>query len=282
VVLIGLLALFVGLLGVYLGRLQIYPEGQAPIGENARFVTLVADFPYKKQVATVVVDVALIVLAYYTAYILRFEQALAENQERFVQSLPLVIACQLGAFALFRIYQGAWRHVGLHEAVTLAKASLIGVGLSVVAVAASFGLGGHSRSVFVLDWLLLIVGTAGSRLTFRAFAEYLRPATEDVLPVLVYGAGDGGVLVLRELRNNMDLGRRVVGFLDDDPSKGSTTIQGVPVVGGLDALEGAFKTYAVREVIVSSGKIAPDRVSALSAACDAAGVSVVRASLRFD
>lgn len=51
---------------------------------------------------------------------------------------------------------------------------------------------------------------------------------------LIYGAGDGGVLTLRELRSNIGLGRHAVGFLDDDRDKRGARIHGLPVLGGLD------------------------------------------------
>ena len=281
VVLIAFLVIGVVLFGVYLGRFKVYPEEDAPITADSRFVTLIANFSYKRQVATIAMDLALIVLAYYSAYLLRFEERLIEQQARFVESLPLLILCQMGALAVFRVYQGVWRYTSLHDLVALSKATAVGVLLSALAVLAVFRFEGYSRSVFVLDWLLLVVYIVASRLFFRGLAEFVRPA-RGAEPVVIYGAGDGGVLVLRELRNNLDLGRRVVAFLDDDPSKRASTIQGVPVIGGLDALGDAIDAHAVREVVVSTEKISDERLAELTAACGAVGVSVVRASLRFE
>jgi FlaA1/EpsC-like NDP-sugar epimerase len=100
--------------------------------------------------------------------------------------------------------------------------------------------------------------------------------------VLIYGAGDGGVMVLREVRNNRAWQRDIVGFIDDDRTKHNTTVQGVPVLGGLDVVETAIRDGGVMEVIVSSAKVSPERVSALSRLCEPFDVPVMRASLQLE
>jgi UDP-GlcNAc:undecaprenyl-phosphate GlcNAc-1-phosphate transferase len=280
--LIALLLIAVGLFGVYLGRLQVYSEDEVRVNEGTRFVTLVANFAYKQQVATVLVDCALIIVAYYSAYVLRFEDAVQAEQGRFIGSLPAVIASQLLAFGAFRVYQGVWRYTSVRDIVTLAQASCVGVVTTVAVLAAMGRLEGYSRAVFVLDWLLLVVLVSGSRLSFRALAEFLRPRSDGLRRVIIYGAGDGGVMVLREVRNNVALQRHIVGFIDDDRSKHRTTVQGVPVLGDMNALAEVIRASSVDEVIISSNKVPPQRVSELSALCDSLEVALMRASLRLE
>jgi UDP-GlcNAc:undecaprenyl-phosphate GlcNAc-1-phosphate transferase len=100
--------------------------------------------------------------------------------------------------------------------------------------------------------------------------------------VLVYGAGDGGELVLRELRNNVALAREAIGFIDDDRAKVGTRIHGVAVLGSIDELDAVLEAHPVGEVVVASRKIPLDRLRQLEAACAAHGVGVRRASVRLD
>src|SRR5207244_2124062 len=97
-----------------------------------------------------------------------------------------------------------------------------------------------SRAVFVLDWVLLILVLAGSRVAFRLLGDWLRPPSTAARRTLIYGAGDGGALTLRELRNNADLARQPIGFLDDDRHKRGRRIDGLPILGGLDVAEEIF------------------------------------------
>ena len=237
---------------------------------------------YKRQLAMVVMDLALIVVCYYLAYLLRFEGELLAQQDAFIKGLPVIIGCQLFAFAAVRVYQGVWRYTGLSDLFTLAKAVTLGSTATVAALFFLYRFEGFSRTVFIVNWFLLVVFVSATRLSFRTLAEVLRPRGDDLLPVLVYGAGDGGVMVLREIRNNLALRRRVVGFLDDNVRKHRTVLQGVPVFGGVDRLEDVIEVHGVEQVIVSSAKIPAERLAHLQAVCDDLGVSVSRAMLRID
>jgi UDP-GlcNAc:undecaprenyl-phosphate GlcNAc-1-phosphate transferase len=282
IVLVALLVIGLTLFGVYVGRIHVYPEDAVKLHEGTRFVSLVSNFMYKRQVAMVVMDLALIVLAYYLAYILRFEDEVLAQRDVFIKALPVVIGCQLFAFAALRVYQGVWRYTGLSDLFTLAKAVTVGSAATVTALVVLYRLEGFSKTVFVVNWFLLVVFASATRLSFRTLAEVLRPRGDDMLPVLVYGAGDGGVMVLREIRNNLALRRRVVGFLDDNARKHRTIVQGVPVFGGVDRLQDVVDALGVEQVIVSSAKIPAERVAHLQAVCEDLGVSVSRAALRID
>jgi UDP-GlcNAc:undecaprenyl-phosphate GlcNAc-1-phosphate transferase len=279
---VALLIIALGLFGVFLGRLKIYPERDLTLSQDTRWVSVIAEFRYKRQVATVLMDLVLISVAYYAAYLLRFEGTFLDEQPRLIESMPVVLACQLLAFALFRVYQGVWRYTSLRDLIRLAQAATVGTVAAVMVLLFAVRFEGYSRAVFVLDWLLLIVLVSGSRLSFRALAEILRPRGDEADHVLIYGAGDGGVMVLRELVNNHDLRRRAVAFLDDDRSKHRTRILGVPVVGGPECLEDTINGHRIVEVIVSSPKISPERFVEVAERCEALGVSCVRASIRWE
>lgn len=56
-------------------------------------------------------------------------------------------------------------------------------------------------------------------------------------PVVVLGAAQTGALVIRLLRQNLGLGLVPVALLDDDPEKQGNVVEGVPVVGPLEAAQ---------------------------------------------
>ncbi len=161
-------------LGVYLGRVRVYPDvGVVPDG---RFVRLVSGFPTRGRWPRAVIDTGLIVLAYFVAYRLRFEQSFELHEYLFVQSLPVIIAAQMLAFGALRLYQGVWRYTSLPDLIRLVQGVTLGTGLSVLVIVYLYRFESYSRSVFILDWLLLIAFMACSRLSLRAFSELLRPA----------------------------------------------------------------------------------------------------------
>jgi UDP-GlcNAc:undecaprenyl-phosphate GlcNAc-1-phosphate transferase len=270
------------LFGIYLHGVQAV-EADRHHRELGGVFYLVADFPYKRQVASVLLDCILIVMAYYGAYLLRFEeQALNLLLTTFLESLPLVIISQLGGLALCGMYRSVWRYIGISDLIRLLKSVTVGVVLTIVLVALTYRFEGFSRSVFILDWLLLLTFLGGSRLSFRLFRELLRGHPKGSNPVLIYGAGDGGQVVIKELLNNSELRKVPVGFIDDDVGKRQVQIHGYPVLGGLEQLGEIVRRYQVSEVIVSTPKINHHDLKRLSEACRELGIVITRASLRFD
>jgi UDP-GlcNAc:undecaprenyl-phosphate GlcNAc-1-phosphate transferase len=235
----------------------------------------------RRQMATIVVDVMLIVLAYYSAYLLRFEDTFRLYQDLIIASLPIVIACQISAFAIFRVHYGIWRYTGLQDLMRIVKAASAGTVAALIALVYVYRFVGYSRAVFVLDWVLLIVFVSAARLSFRVLAEYLRPETGASSRVLLYGAGEGGMVVLRELRINPALHRSLVGFVDDDPIKQQRWVQGVPVLGGSDQLAEIIRKYRVDELVIASMKIPAERVRRVAQICEEEGVRTVRAALHL-
>jgi UDP-GlcNAc:undecaprenyl-phosphate GlcNAc-1-phosphate transferase len=232
---------------------------------------------------TLLLDVCFIVLAYYSAYLTRFEHDFTLYLDELYGSLPIVLLVQVVTLAAFGLYRGVWRYTTLSDAIRIVKAVTVAVVLSVVVLVYTHRFVGFSRTVFLLDWLLLITLVAGSRVSFRVFGELLRPPQRPSADrVLVYGAGSGGELIVREILNNAALQRVPVGFIDDDRNKHHTRIHGLPVLGGSEQLESIVRDRRVNEVIVSSTTILPERLQTVTQVCRRLEVAVRHASLRLD
>jgi UDP-GlcNAc:undecaprenyl-phosphate GlcNAc-1-phosphate transferase len=281
IVVLPLVLIALVLLGIHLSRVRIV---QSPGAGGAKAVVRVlADFQYKRQVLTMVMDVLLIVVAYWAAYVIRFEQGFSERIPELYATLPVVLVVQIVTFAAYGLYRGIWRYTSVTDLLRIAKAVTVGLMVTVVALFFTRRFTEVSRMIFVLDWLLLLVLLAGSRGSFRFFAELLRPAPPSSFrPVLIYGAGDGGELIVRELFKNPELQRRPVGFIDDDRSKHQTRIHGLPVFGSTDHLEEVLRSHAITELIVSSAKIQGNGLERVTEICEHMNVPVRRATFRVE
>jgi UDP-GlcNAc:undecaprenyl-phosphate GlcNAc-1-phosphate transferase len=278
-VLILFLVLSVAMLALYLSRAQV----QHPVPERVQpFVRRVHDLSSLPQVAMALIDVALLIAAYDAAYLLRFEGELGAMRDVFVQSVPIVVGCQIVALMAHRTYRGLWRYTSLEDLLRVVRALTLGTLVAIVALVLLYRFEGYSRSVFVLDWLLVTVFLCGSRVGFRALGDRLRPQREDALRILIYGAGDGGERAAREMLHNDALGRSPVAFLDDDPAKRWRRIRGVPVLGGAERIDEVLAAQRIDEVVIASGKIPLERVRRVASACAAHGVPVVRAVMTLD
>ena len=285
---LGLVAAFIMamlFLTVFLGRVKVYEaiEAEAEARNRALLPTL-ADFSYKRRVFETLNDLVLILLCYYGAYLLRFE-GLAEQAEflqPFGRSLPVVVVTQLGVFLAVGLYRGLWRYTGMDDLALIVKAVLAAAATSSVALYVLFRFHGLSRSVMLIDAVLLLLGVAGTRVAFRLLRSWLGGVRESGQRVLIYGAGDGGELLLRELRNNHDLGLVAVGFVDDDPQKTGRVIHGVPVVGGIAELDRLIASTRVEVVVASTAKIEPDRWELVERTCRELGLGTRRMRIAFE
>ncbi len=269
------------LLGVYLGTVRVY-ESTPPPGASQTIIHALSEFSYKRRVFEILLDLVLIALAYYTAYLLRFESGLPREQMAIlVGSLPLVIVCQLTSLLVAGVYSGLWRYAGLSELVAITRGAALGTALSAGAVLAVNGVRDPSRAVFVLDFLLLVFFAGASRLSFRLLPLVLRQSPEPpagARPVLIYGAGDGGEILMRELRRPSPTHNyALVGFIDDDGRKAGRFIHGYPIFPNKD-LPQLIRKRGVKEVLVSSAKVPQTKLERLRQM----GVSPKRVSIRFE
>src|SRR5205807_3670025 len=126
---------------------------------------------------------------------------------------------------------------------------------------------GFSRAAFILDALVLFMLVTASRFAFRVLRRLLPANIPSGKRVLIYGAGDGGELVYRELLNNPGLQYVPVAFIDDDAAKAGRFIHGVPVYPATTSLSTIRRKLLVEEVFISTGKIAGERLRAIVGEC---------------
>src|SRR6266850_1665653 len=100
--------------------------------------------------------------------------------------------------------------------------------------------------------------------------------------VLIYGAGDAGELVLRELLNNRALKYSPVGFLDDDPAKAGKMIHGLKVYAGNGDLNLVCRQHDVNEVLISTSRMPEDRLQEIVGFCRAQHISVKRMKIGIE
>jgi len=261
------------LFAVYLAGVRVYDESQRPT--DATLTPIIVEFMYKRRVAEVILDFCLTTACYYAAYRMRFEDPgdYARNFGMFLQSLPVVVAMQMIAFFIVGVYRGEWRHFGLADTVIAARGVFFGVAGALLTVLYAFHFYAYSRTVFVIYALLLMAAVTLSRASFRLVGEFMRRQRETGRRVVIYGAGDGGGMVINQLLGG-ETDARIVGFVDDDPRKAGNRVRGYPVLGGFSALTVLIQSGSIDAVIISPRQIAPERLNNLRVLCADANIAL--------
>ena len=268
----------------YLAQVEVLSSDEVQRrAKEKRFTVLLSNLTYKRRLVQVLLDMAVISTAYYLAFAMRFEFHLDEFLlNLFVDSLPIVLIASYLAFFLFGNYRGLWRYTGIEDLVSIAKAAICATVVSMVGLLAVYGLAGYSRIVVLVYGLLLFVGVAGTRLSFRLFASFIHRSRKEKIPVLIYGAGDGGEVVLRECRQNAQVAFRPIGFIDDDPLKQGRTVAGLRVLGGADKLPEILQREKIEGCIISSPKIlTPGHAEQIRSILEERGLWIKQLRLEF-
>ncbi|GAB4390285.1 MAG: nucleoside-diphosphate sugar epimerase/dehydratase [Thermodesulfovibrionales bacterium] len=190
-------------------------------------------------------------LANYLAFFIRFEGAIpADHISLFLRFLPLILAIRILFYIASGLHRELWRYTSVSCLLKIILSATLGT-LAFIAII-RYGMGdlAYPRSVYVLDWMLLIMLAGGARLAARS-AKLYRKSPNSGTRILVIGAGDAGELVVRDMNNNPNFSYSPVGFLDDDPRKKSMRIHGVPILGGIARLPEVLPEIQPEELLIA-------------------------------
>jgi UDP-GlcNAc:undecaprenyl-phosphate/decaprenyl-phosphate GlcNAc-1-phosphate transferase len=273
------------LLGVYLAGVKGYDEeADVRAARETPLFAFLVDFSYKRRIFEVLLDVVLIVLAYWSAYAIKFEPfSDSPAWKLFLRTLPVLVVVRLAAFLFFGVYRGIWRYTGMDDLMAFAKAVAAGSLISLVIVLFKFRFQGFSRAIFVIDALVMLLLLAGSRVAFRFFRQVLPTVNSgNGRRVLIYGAGDAGELLLRELLNNRELSYAPIGFMDDDPKKQGKVIHGLRVFGGNGMLGKIVSDHQIEQLLISTPRISEARLAEITRECEARNIELKRMSIKIE
>jgi FlaA1/EpsC-like NDP-sugar epimerase len=211
----------------------------------------------------------LMVVSNRLAFLLRFDGHLPPfAEEAFWQMLPWLVAIRAFVFVPFRLYEGMWRYTSLYDLRAIAGGVAASTGVFLLLTLTPLAPEVYPRSIFVVDGVLLTLLLGGVRMTRRVLAgvSLARPGKR----VLIFGAGDAGELIVRDMKHSVWYGYRPIGFIDDDQRKVGHRIHGVPVLGTREDLPRIVTRYKPHEVLLAIPRAQPVAVR-----------SVVRSLERF-
>jgi len=196
----------------------------------------------------IVSHLTLTVLANYLAFWLRFDGEIPERELTLLAQLtPWLVVTRGLTFIPFKLYAGLWRYTGIYDLRDLCAAVLASTFVFYLQVHWALGITDYPRSVFVVDSMILVFLLGGLRLARRVQREHR--TIQRRKRVLVYGAGDAGEMIVRDMKKHDDY--QPVGFIDDDLGKVGHRIHGVDVLGSRDQLRRIIADQKPDEFLVA-------------------------------
>lgn len=231
----GAFALLLVCFGVYLTHVAV--EEKKPADKTPLWSKIFVGLILKRSFAQLLLDTILIITCLWTAYLLRFDFHLAPFlRQALLQAMPMVVVSCLLGLRLAGAYGGTWRLASMSDVPSYAMGVVIGVSLSIslATFISRFGEG-YSRSAYITFAILLFIAISLSRHSFRFLDTFIKKqghsnAKRISTPVIIYGAGKAGVILLEEiLFNSLLTDYTAVGFADDDPNLVGHKVKGLPV-----------------------------------------------------
>ena len=163
-------------------------------------------------------------------------------------------------YFILKIYNNSWRFSGISEYMSLVALSSAVTVLSYI-FRAFFNLDTKS-SLYFETWIIFTFLLIVAR--FLMFLTRMKGITRKDInseDVLIYGAGEAGVLLVKESRINPNFSYRIVGFLDDNPNKKGGKVYGLKVLGGLEDVEKIIEKNDVSKIIISMPSVEQSKIS---------------------
>lgn len=211
----------------------------------------------------------------------------------FLQLLPVILIVKTLVFNSLGLQRGSWRYVSIRDFLQITNASWLsfvwvfvifyGV-LNFQFVARSitgnqnfqfdpFHGNDFPDSVLLLDFAATIAMVSGVRMLVRLYHEEVQPVSDVSTPKLVIlGAGNAGENVAREVLRQPLMQYRIVGFLDDNPTKWGGQIHGIDVLGGIDRVKEVCEEHGVDEVLIAMPSATRQQIRRVVAMCEGANV----------
>ena len=204
-------------------------------------------------------DISVAALSYWLALALRFETFNyklypVDNLGKIFLISELILAI---SFIVNGLYRGVWRFSSTYDLIRVIKASSVGVIISLVACFLFNRLNNFPRSMFPIQFLLLVVGLGGGRFIYRflkdqtSLRRIIGGADEGIKRVLIIGAGRAGEKLLRDIHATPDLKLNVVGLIDDDKFKKNALIHNIKVFGNVSLVPELCERLSVDKIFIA-------------------------------
>ena len=211
-----------------------------------------------RKLVKFLIDIFLLNLSLVVSIFLKYDQLQITNKNINILVYFNLSFCVI--YFILKIYNNSWRFSGTSEYMSLVALSSSTTILSYIF--RIFLRLDTKSSLYFEAWIIFTFLLIVSR--FLMFLTRMKGITKSDINsenVLIYGAGEAGVLLVKESRINPNFSYKIVGFLDDNPNKKGGKVYGLKVLGGLEDVEKIIEKYDVSKIIISMPSVEQNKIS---------------------
>ena len=211
-----------------------------------------------RKLVKFLIDIFLLNVSLVISIFLKYDQLQITNKN--INTLVYFNLSFCIIYFILKIYNNSWRFSGTSEYMSLVALSSSTTILSYIF--RIFLRLDTKSSLYFEAWIIFTFLLIVSR--FLMFLTRMKGITKSDINsenVLIYGAGEAGVLLVKESRINPNFSYRIVGFLDDNPNKKGGKVYGLKVLGGLEDVEKIIEKNDVSKIIISMPSVEQSKIS---------------------
>ena len=211
-----------------------------------------------RKLVKFLIDIFLLNVSLVVSIFLKYDQLQLTNKNINILVYFNLSFCVI--YFILKIYNNSWRFSG-----TLEYMSLVALSSSTTILSYIFRIFlklDTKSSLYFETWIIFTFLLIVSR--FLMFLTRMKGITKSDINsenVLIYGAGESGVLLVKESRINPNFPYRIVGFLDDNPNKKGGKVYGLKVLGGLEDVEKIVEKNDISKIIISMPSVEQSKIS---------------------
>ena len=224
---------------------------------------------YASKWLVLCVDLVLVIISFFIAYFIRFNVSFDFNYSNLLHQIPFVVVFALISFLFVGSYKGIIRHTGIRDTFNVFIGSTLLCLIISLAVTFNFFLDLIDdfyipKSIIAIHYLVATFILILSRFVFKAFYEVISTELDTVNNVLIYGAGDSGIITFSALNRDTKHNYEVIGFIDDNKSKIGKKIDRVKIYNPDNINAKFIEKNNIDQVIISIQNIKPNRLLSIT------------------
>ena len=219
------------------------------------------------------IDTFVCALALSLAFFIRFYfDSVMSVQDK--QNLPydflIVLSIRFISFYISKTYKGVVRYTSTRDTMRIFLVILSGsfllFALNIITLNYILGYYFIPNSVIIIDALVSLFVMITSRLAVKALYSEIKNPTKEKINVLIYGAGEAGIITKRTLDRDAAIKYKAVAFIDADEDKLGRSIEGVFIFPQSKMPE-LIKEYEIELVIIAIQKISSQKKNEITDLC---------------
>ena len=218
---------------------------------------------YTSHWVVLLIDISMVVQTFILANLMYYNFKLDIYNTYLFHQIPFIIVVSFISFILVGSHKGIIRHTGINDAFNVFIAVSLLTLLAAITVYINRNVGEHrvryfiphSISILLIHYFLNVVVLIASRFVFKQMYNHLVKGSKPMRNVLIYGAGDSGLITLSTILNDKNSKYNVIGFVDDNPKKLGKHFNRIKVFSRKQITKDFIDKKNLKEVIFSIQKI---------------------------